>query len=184
VDQLHSYGVENRAPYTAGTTVYRLAVSVTISACVILLSMGCGSGANLAPNTSLASTTYATSAGSTQQPLIPFTRVDSTQCLGLEDATLRFLDAQSVDEVRRYLMPVVLGKQGLPGTQTIAVETNHLSYEYNAESDILLVHRGAVTDTGNIATINGSSTLSLQEHFQSVTYCSQTAPISIIYHRM
>lgn len=148
-----------------------------------VLCFGCGSVGTVSPNLSLASATYATDAAPTNQPLVAFTRPDSSQCLGLEDATLHFSDAQSVDEVRRYLMPAVTGSQGLPGTQAIVVETNHLSYTYDAGSGILVLNRGAVSDTGRTSTANGANTLNLQEHFQTAADCRQAHPVLIVYHR-
>lgn len=150
---------------------------------IALLCVGCSSGATVAPEISLASATYSTDDAPTSQPLIPFTRTDSSQCLGLEDARLSFLNAQSVDEVRRYLMPVVPGTQGLPGTQAIAVETNHLSYIYDAGSGVLILNRGTVSDTGQTSAVSGVTTLKLQEHFQSVSYCREAVPVLVVYHR-
>ena len=148
-----------------------------------VLCFGCSAGHAVAPELTLYPSTYSTDVAPINQPLIPFTQTDSSQCLGLEDARLSFLNSQEIDEIRRYLMPVIHVPSGLPGTQAIAVETSHLSYTYDAGSGVLKLRRGAVSDTGRIRTVSGVTTLELQEHFQSLSYCRQATPLLAVYTR-
>lgn len=161
-----------------------LADSARISALIaLLMTVGCGGGVTTAPGQSLSPATYSTDSAPASQPLIPFARTDSSQCLGLEDATLTFTDAQSLDEVRRYIMPVVSGTRVGPGTQAISFERNHLPYTYDAGSGVLILIRGTVSDTGQVSTISGVSTLKLREHFQTLSSCHESASILVVYHR-
>jgi len=181
MEQWRAHSRKNVRPNTVEGCGRRLACLARGSVLVLLFT-ACGSQGDIAPNLSLASTTYVTESAPANQPLIPFIRTDSSQCLGLEDASLRFSDGRSVDEVRRYLMPAVAGTQGLPVTQSIVVETSQLTYAYDAGSGILVINRGAVADTGHI-NMTGGANIVLQEHFESVSYCRSTGPVSVLYHR-